>query len=177
MSDRGARGAALEERAPEVNESIAAEAAVEEVTQMVDVPALAPAELVAAVLEADVPNTPTTGRGFETAETERVAAERRELAEQIGQSQALPPGLRTRLAEVAQAGGSVADVVRAVEESLPGVLRLGTSGATAKEHPAGEAFFRGDADAVSEEQAEALARGQLARSGMLRGQRVRVAAD
>jgi hypothetical protein len=38
-------------------------------------------------------------------------------------------------------------------------------------------FFHGDPDAVSEQEAEAIARGQLARSGMLRGQRVAVAAD
>jgi hypothetical protein len=159
MSDRGAR-----EPAQEVNEPEAIEVA--------DVPEMAPAELVVAtVVETPTDDTATTGRGFEE---ERIAAQRRELAERIGNSPALPPGLRSRLVALAEAGGSIAEVVDAVEESLPDVMRRGTA-PVPREHPVGEVFFRGDADAVSEEQAEALARGQLARSGMLRGQRARVA--
>jgi hypothetical protein len=96
------------------------------------------------------------------------------MAERIGKSPSLPPGLRTRLVEIVESGGNVADAVLAFEESLPSVLRGGVSPVT-HEHPAGEVFFRGDADAISDEQATEIARGQLARSGMLRGQRVKVA--
>jgi hypothetical protein len=97
-----------------------------------------------------------------------------ELAERIGKSNLLPPGLRTRLAEVTAAGGGVAEAVRAVEEALPGVLRLSERDVSRPAHKTGEAFFRGDG-AVSDDEAESMARGQLARTGMLRGQRVRVA--
>jgi hypothetical protein len=158
MSDRGAR-----ELAPEVNESANAEPAME-VIELVDDPALAPAELAAAADSAD-------------AEAERVATERRELARRIGASQALPPGLRSRLAEVVQSGGTVVDAVQAVEDALPGVLRWGGRELASQDHPAGDVFFRGDSAAMSDEHAAEIARGQLARSGMLRGQRVRVAAD
>jgi hypothetical protein len=103
--------------------------------------------------------------------------EREKTAERIRQSEALPVGLRTRLAELVLASDSATaeQAIRAVEASLPGALRV-TSGEIARPaHPAGDVFFHGDADGVSDEQAEALARGQLARSGMLRGQRVKVA--
>ena len=86
-------------------------------------------------------------------------------------------GLRTRLAELVLASDSAAaeQAIRAVEASLPGALRISAGEVARPGHPAGDVFFHGDADAMSEEQAEVLARGQLARSGMLRGQRVRVA--
>src|SRR5262245_17412465 len=42
------------------------------------------------------------------------------------------------------------------------------------EHPEGEGFFRGSVEEMSDAEAEEIARGQLARSGLLRGQRVRV---
>jgi hypothetical protein len=99
------------------------------------------------------------------------------LAERIRQSEALPAGLRARLAELVSASDSdAADAaIRAVEASLPGALVIGPSQIARPAHPAGDVFFHGDAEAVSEDAAEALARGQLARSGMLRGQRARVA--
>ncbi len=102
---------------------------------------------------------------------------RQDLAERIRQSEALPAGLRARLAELVLAeDGATADAaVRAVEASLPGALVIGGGEIARPAHPAGDVFFHGDAEAVSEEAAEALARGQLARSGMLRGQRARVA--
>ena len=43
------------------------------------------------------------------------------------------------------------------------------------EHPAGEVFFHGSVEEVTEGEAEEIARRQLARSGLLRGQKVRVA--
>jgi len=102
---------------------------------------------------------------------------RHDLAERIRQSELLPVGLRTRLAELMLAGDGAAaeQAIRAVEASLPGALRISSGDIARPAHPAGDVFFHGDADAMSEEQAEVLARGQLARSGMLRGQRVRVA--
>lgn len=99
--------------------------------------------------------------------------DRAQLVERIARS-SLPPGLRSRLAEVAAAGGGADEVVQAVEEALPGVLRLSERDVSRPAHKAGEVFFRGDAEALSEEQAEQVARQQLARTGMLRGQRVRV---
>ncbi len=101
--------------------------------------------------------------------------EREKTAERIRQSEALPAGLRTRLAELVLASDSAAaeQAIRAVETSLPLALRVGGGEIARPAHPGGDVFFHGDADAVSEEAAEALARGQLARSGMLRGQRVR----
>ncbi len=157
MSDRSAR-----EPAHAVNEAQVNEAEVGSETQVVE--SNEATEVIGRL-------TPPARQ-----EDEQVAAERRELAERIGKSPSLPPGLRSRLVEIAQAGGNVADAVLAFEESLPSVLRGGVSPAV-HEHPVGEVFFRGDADAVSDEQAESIARGQLARSGMLRGQRVKVAAD
>jgi len=102
---------------------------------------------------------------------------RHDLAERIRQSELLPVGLRTRLAELVLAsdGAAAEQAIRAVEASLPGALRISAGDVARPAHPAGDVFFHGDADAMSEEQAETLARGQLARSGMLRGQRVRVA--
>jgi hypothetical protein len=68
--------------------------------------------------------------------------------------------------EPAAAGGETvrADVGGQVEEEVARV-----------EHPEGEVFFRGSAEEISDAEAEEIARGQLARSGLLRGQRVRVA--
>jgi hypothetical protein len=43
------------------------------------------------------------------------------------------------------------------------------------EHPEGEGFFSGNTEEMSDAEAEEIARGQLARSGLLKGQTVRVA--
>ncbi len=117
------------------------------------------------------------GRSEQTLTPALSQREREVMAERIRQSEALPVGLRTRMAELVLASDSAAaeQAIRAVEAALPGALRIGASDIARPAHPAGEVFFHGDADAVSDERAEALARGQLARSGMLRGQRVRVA--
>lgn len=108
----------------------------------------------------------------------------------IRQSRSLPPALRERLAALVEADGQTAGedaadvlvrvplggLVRAVEASLPDFLRGGAGEADRIDHPAGDAFFRGDGE-LSDDAADQLARGQLARSGLLRGQRVRVAED
>jgi hypothetical protein len=111
-------------------------------------------------------------------------SDREIAAARIRKSQTLPPALRDRLAGVVESqAASAADgvvrvpieaAVRAVEEALPEFLRGGNRAAR-PEHPAGESFFRGAAAELSDADAEAIARGQLARSGLLRGQRVRVA--
>ena len=169
MSDRGA----LE---PAQEESAAAEVAH---------------ELVAAVLPAtpspDIQSADVQPQEVEQAEEEKGAKRSKEdlehpvdasvqLAERIRQSEALPPGLRSRLAELVLAKDAAAGeaAVRAVEASLPGILRIGGSEVTRQEHPAGEAFFHGDPNAMADADAEQIARGQLARSGLLRGQRARV---
>lgn len=98
-----------------------------------------------------------------------------DLAERIRQSEALPAGLRSRLAELVLAKDVAAGeaAVRAVEASLPSILRISGSEVTRQEHPAGEVFFHGDPEQMTEGDAEQIARGQLARSGLLRGQRAR----
>jgi hypothetical protein len=98
-----------------------------------------------------------------------------DLAERIRQSEALPAGLRSRLAELVLAKDTAAAeaAVRAVEASLPGILRIGGGEVTRQEHPAGEAFFHGNPEQMAEAEAEQIARGQLARSGLLRGQRAK----
>jgi len=59
--------------------------------------------------------------------------------------------------------------LKAVEESLPEFLREKRGEAARSEHPAGEVFFRGNAEEITDEQAEEIARRQLERSGLLRG--------
>jgi len=104
--------------------------------------------------------------------------ERKEVAERILQAEGLPLGMRERLAHLAAASGEgklpVEDVVKAIEESLPEFLWADRAGAAQRPHPAGEVYFRGDSEALSDEEATQIAQRQLARSGLLRGQRVRV---
>ena len=77
-------------------------------------------------------------------------------------------GAQVVSAEGAQVGVEVRapaeDIAREVER-LP-VVRA--------EHPGGEVFFSGEEGNLSDSEAEEVARQQLARSGLLRGQRVRV---
>jgi hypothetical protein len=108
---------------------------------------------------------------------------REESAARIRNLITLPPMLRERLAELVQNSGEMADgkarvpiddAIRVVETALPEFLRVDRAQARQPLHPTGEAFFASDPADLTEAQAEELARGQLARSGMLRGQRVRV---
>jgi hypothetical protein len=116
------------------------------------------------------------------------SAEREKAANRVRQTAALPPGMRERLALLVESGGQVGgegetlvsldDAIRAVAESLPNSLRIGGGDVSRPEHPSGDAFFSGRTESeITDQQAEELARGQLARSGLLRGQRVRVAQD
>lgn len=98
---------------------------------------------------------------------------------------ALPPALRERLAALVQSSGISAgdgqmrvpleSCLKALEESLPDFLRESRGDTARPQHPVGEAFFRGSSEGISDERAEALAHQQLLRSGLLRGQKVRVA--
>jgi hypothetical protein len=113
--------------------------------------------------------------------------QREELATRIRQSGSLPPALRECLAKVALASAEQAadgkvrvpidDAIRAIEEALPDFLRVPARGAAIAQHPSGNSFFRGNPDEVSDAEAEEIARGQLTRSGLLRGQRVRMTED
>jgi hypothetical protein len=117
-------------------------------------------------------------------EREQGAPTHTEAAERIRASDKLPAGLRDRVATLIEACGSTAEgearatfdeAIRAVEEALPSALRVSERGVAQPDHPAGETFFSGAGEELSDAQAEAIARGQLVRSGMLRGQRARVA--
>jgi len=100
--------------------------------------------------------TKTTESDTNTTEQEPVAAA----------EQAAPTAEKVR----AEEGNGRVDI----EEALPDSLKQSRERATRQEHPAGEVFFRGSAEEVSDAEAEEVARKQLERSGLLRGQRVRV---
>jgi len=104
--------------------------------------------------------------------------EREQAVARIRQS-ALPPALRERLAAVVEAGQSpsldVAACLEAIEQTLPDFLRTNRENVSQPTHPVGNAFFQGGDSELSDAEAEALAARQLARSGLLRGQRVKVA--
>ena len=101
------------------------------------------------------------------------------VQERILKAEGLPPAIREKLASVAAASGDgklpVEDVAKVIEELLPEFLRNSRLKAAQPPHPAGEVFFRGDSEALSDEEATQIAQRQLARSGLLRGQRIRVA--
>jgi len=109
--------------------------------------------------------------------------EREKVAEKVRAARGLPPALRECLAKVtlahAESGADgtvrvpIEAAMRAMEEALPEFLRRGSAPAERPEHPAGEVFFHGDPTELSDAEAEEIARGQLARSGLLRGQRAR----
>jgi hypothetical protein len=108
-----------------------------------------------------------------------------EVAERVRRSTQLPPVLKERLAQLVEASGksptgapvavSCEEAVRAVEEALPDFVLGQRSPAAQPEHPGGDRFFSGDPRDLSDAEAEEIARRQLARSGLLRGQRARVA--
>ena len=125
------------------------------------------------------------GKGQENTLTPPLSQREREAAAAKVKESSLPPVLKERLSALVESSGEAAtdgkvrvpveEAIRAVEETLPDFLRSGATGARQPEHPGGDAFFSGEAGELSDAQAEELARGQLARSGLLRGQRARVA--
>ena len=157
-------------------------------------PVLAPAEavgsepgvVVAAEAATEVEATVAVSEAAEQTHAPALShGEREKVAERIRASALLPPAIRDCLARVVEASGESAaggqalvpidELVRAVEEAVPDFLRVDRRRAAAPGHPAGDVFFSGDPSSLSDQQAEEIARAQLAKSGLLRGQRVRVA--
>lgn len=162
-------------------------------------PASAQAEVVEQVAEAPVAAEAATDVEVEREEVVEVAPEgasgtltpalsqreREMVAARIRAGAGLPPALRDCFARVVEASAEAAadgtvrvpieEAVRAVEEALPEFLRPDRGEKVRAEHPAGDVFFHGDPAELSDADAEEIARGQLARSGLLRGQKVRAA--
>ena len=110
----------------------------------------------------------------------QVAAERRQLRERVRQSSSLSRGMRDRLTALlagespAAASDSqplirAADVLALLEEAIPPQMRLDASSLVQPEHPAGDVFFTGDVNQMTDDQAERIAREQLSRSAWGRG--------
>ncbi|MBC7853925.1 MAG: hypothetical protein IAF94_10845 [Pirellulaceae bacterium] len=108
----------------------------------------------------------------------QVAAERHKLRERIRQSSSLSRGMRDRLSalleEVPTAASDSQPLIRAadalaiLEEAIPPQLRLDATSLAQPEHPAGDAFFTGDMNQMTDDQAERIAREQLSRSAFAR---------
>ncbi len=105
----------------------------------------------------------------------QVAAERQRLRDRIGKSSSLSRGLRDRLTALLEGEMPAAkddfqplirasDVLTLLEDVIPPQLRLDASSLAQPEHPAGEAFFTGDPNQMTDDQAERIAREQLSRS-------------
>ena len=114
--------------------------------------------------------------------------DRQEAAARVRESTVLSPGMRERMAAVVEATAELArdgrtlvsldDALRVFDDALPGALRLGPNDVQRPDHPGGSAFFRTTpAGEMSDDEANEIARTQLARSGLLRGPRVPVAQD
>jgi hypothetical protein len=120
----------------------------------------------------------SAGDGTRSVPTTAAEEEHRRAAVERIRASSAPAALKERLAAVAESANDAASVeacLKAVEETLPEFLKGEVGKAARREHPAGEVFFRGNRGELTDEQAEEIARGQLTRSGLLRGQRVRVA--
>lgn len=104
----------------------------------------------------------------------RAAAERQKLRERIRQSGSLSRGMRDRLAALLEAESPAAsdsqpliraaDALALLEEAIPPQLRLEASSLAQPEHPAGDVFFTGDVNLMTDDQADRIAREQLSRS-------------
>jgi hypothetical protein len=106
-----------------------------------------------------------------------LATLRNQVREQLLSSQ-LPRGMRESLAislaEVAVTANDerpqipFADMLRALHAAIPANWRTDPGATHPQEHPAGEAFFTGDAP-LTDQQASQIARDQLKRHGFLGG--------
>lgn len=171
MSESGAlaaaRNEAVEETSVVIVESIGSDG--------VEVSGEQPAVVEVVVGTAHPTETDATGQDRRDAYPTN-AKEREEAIARIRKSN-LPPVMRERLAAVMEASESsyldVAVCLEAIEETLPEFLRGGRGSFTPSVHPLGNAFFHGT-DELTDAEAETLATKQLERSGLLRGQRVRV---
>jgi hypothetical protein len=142
------------------------------------------AEPITATAEAP-PDDPGNPPGQDEALAVRAGQLRAAATARVRNSAALPPVLRDRLASVVESAVDgptdgrplvpLEDCLRAIEDSLPDFLRQSHATAARPPHPSGEAFFSGRGEELSDARAEVIAREQLERSGLLRGQRVRVA--
>lgn len=120
-----------------------------------------------------------------TVRAERAGQIQATAEERLLQANNLPSPLRDRLTATIRAKIDSAldgraqlpleECLQLIEESLPDFLRQDRATAARRPHPGGEAFFTGAHEDMSDAQAEAYAREQLRRSGLLRGQRVRIA--
>ncbi len=103
------------------------------------------------------------------------AAERHKLRERIRQSGSLSRGMRDRLTALLEGESPAvasdsqpliraADALALLEEAIPPQLRLDASSLAQPAHPAGDVFFTGDVDQMTDDQAERIAREQISRS-------------
>lgn len=101
------------------------------------------------------------------------------VVESVRTARELPPGVRERLRVLVQqtptldATGepllATRQVLDLLAQGLPPVLRAEPTAATQRPaHPAGDAFFAVNGDELSDQQADEIARTQLARAGLLR---------
>lgn len=131
---------------------------------------------VEAIVEQQTVAAAVVGTAHPTDAT-NVAKERQAAVARIRNSN-LPPVMRERLAAVMEASDSsyldVAVCLEAIEQTLPEFLRGGRGNYAPSTHPLGHEFFHGTEE-LTDAEAETLATKQLERSGLLRGQRVRVA--
>ena len=128
------------------------------------------------VAEADLSVEPAASPASEV--DSQAAAERHKLRERIRQSSSLSRGMRDRLTALLEGESSAAndpqpliraaDALALIEESIPPQLRLDASSLAQSEHPAGDAFFTGDVNQLTDDQADRIAREQLAQSAFRR---------
>jgi len=142
-----------------------------------------PAEAVAASLDAAQaepakPAEPSSKPASPPLEAEDAAQRHKSLTVARIRLSKAPAALKERFAMLAEQASDAAAVeacLKAVEDSLPEFLTRRPADAARPEHPAGEVFFRGSSEEITDAQAEEIAQRQLAHCGLLRGQRVRVA--
>ena len=112
----------------------------------------------------------------ETDRTPEIIAQRGQLAQRIRNSRKLPKGLRDRLAEVVETlqlsddaetvpALPVAEAVEMIEAAIPENLQFHEGPLETPAHPRGEGFFTGGASQLSSEDAERIAKEQLAATG------------
>lgn len=105
--------------------------------------------------------------------------QRAAIVESVRTARELPPGVRERLRVLVQQSPTLdatgepllatRQVLDLLAQGLPPVLRTVPSFPPQRpDHPAGDAFFAVDSDELSDQQADEIARTQLARAGLLR---------
>lgn len=162
-----------------------------DVETIADAPLAAPVEVVLDESHSSDPADNSAESAETVAEAEPTTAEespiippadplaqaRESLLRRVTESSALPRGIRGRLASalgqvalVQHEGQLLAPVdalLGVLEAWAPEALRVDPRSLQRPDHPEGDAFFTGDPSALSDEQAERIARRQLQRSGYL----------